>query len=80
MEKIELKRGLYEKPVIEVIKVNVDCHLLAESPNVQPGGGKGGSVSVENTKEDNTNTELTFEAKRSNMFGTLDNSTNSLWE
>ena len=37
----------YLKPTVSVCNVMEESYILATSPNVQPGGGKGGSVTVE---------------------------------
>ena len=48
MDKKEFKKKkAYGKPTIEVVRVNIEGQMLAGSPAVQPGGGGGGSISVE---------------------------------
>ena len=37
----------YLKPTVSVCNVMEESYILATSPNVQPGGGQGGSVTVE---------------------------------
>ena len=67
MNKKEFKRKLYVRPMSEVIKVNADAQIMADSLNVQPGGGGGGSVSIKDPNEAADNTEISG-AKQSNMW------------
>ena len=47
MRTIKTKKQNYLKPTVSVCNVMEESYILAISPNVQPGGGKGGSVTVE---------------------------------
>ncbi|MCI6161411.1 MAG: hypothetical protein MR681_08810 [Prevotella sp.] len=67
MDKKELKRRPYVSPFVEVIKVKADSRILAGSPAVQPGGGGGGSVSIEDPVEDDEDTEISG-AKKFNLW------------
>ena len=64
-------RQPYVCPNCEVIVVENEHTILVHSPAVQPGGGgpvgNKGSVSIEDLKEDNEDTELTG-AKRINRW------------
>ena len=47
MRTIKTKKQNYLKPTVSVCNVMEESYILATSPNVQPGGGKGGTVTVE---------------------------------
>lgn len=47
MKTIKTKKQNYLKPTVSVCNVMEESYILTASPNVQPGGGKGGSVTVE---------------------------------
>ena len=52
----ETKKG-YLQPSISVLGIDEESHLLAESPQVRPGGG-GGTIQVIDPTEDNEDNEL----------------------
>ncbi|WP_449018947.1 hypothetical protein [Prevotella jejuni] len=47
MRTIKTKKQNYLKPTVSVCNVMEESYILTASPNVQPGGGQGGSVTVE---------------------------------
>ena len=60
-------RRPYVCPRSEVLATENVNPLLAGSPAVQPGGGGGGHVSIENPPEDEDNTEISG-AKSFNLW------------
>lgn len=52
MRTIKTKKQNYLKPTVSVCNVMEESYILATSPNVQPGGGKGGAVTVEPLRPD----------------------------
>ncbi len=67
MDKKEFKKKAYVKPAVEAVEVKADSRILAGSPAVQPGGGGGGSVSIEDPVEDDEDTEISG-AKKFNLW------------
>lgn len=70
MRKLKDENGkrAYVTPAIEILSINIDHTILAGSPAVKPGGGGGGSVSVEAPTEDGDDNEISG-AKHFNMWG-----------
>lgn len=60
MKTIKTKKQNYLKPTVSVCNVMEESYILATSPNVQPGGAQGGSVTVESLTPDvgNDNDEI----------------------
>jgi hypothetical protein len=52
MRTIKTKKQNYLKPTVSVCNVMEESYILATSPNVQPGGAQGGSVTVESLTPD----------------------------
>ena len=61
MNKNEQKtKQAYVRPAVWQYAIDADSELLAQSPNVQPGGGgSGGHISIVPPTEDNDDDEIT---------------------
>ena len=59
MKKTEQKQA-YVRPAVWQYAIDADSEILAQSPNVQPGGGgSGGHISIVPPTEDNDDDEIT---------------------
>ena len=61
MKKTEQKqKQAYVRPAVWQYAIDADSEILAQSPNVQPGGGgSGGHISIVPPTEDNDDDEIT---------------------
>ena len=61
MNKNEQKtKRAYVRPAVWQYAIDADSEILAQSPNVQPGGGgSGGHISIVPPTEDNDDDEIT---------------------
>ena len=61
MNKNEQKtKQAYVRPAVWQYAIDADSEILAQSPNVQPGGGgSGGHISIVPPTEDNDDDEIT---------------------